>query len=839
MRADIVVIGSGIAGLTAALRIHAEDPELTLLVLTKDVLNAGSTQWAQGGIAAALGPDDTPDQHEWDTLVAGAGACDLDAVRALVTEGPDAVRELIALGTNFDHNPDGELSLTREGGHHMDRILHAGGDATGAEIQRALIAAVERTPAIEVIAHALALDLQLAADGGVAGVTLHVMGEGQHDGVGAVDCRAVVLASGGLGQVFSQTTNPPVTTGDGMAMAFRAGAVLRDLEFVQFHPTVMYLGPDSRGQQPLISEAVRGEGAFLVDFEGTRFMQGQHELADLAPRDVVAKAITRRMNETGKPHMWLDARHLGAEFWEHRFPTILATCREYGVDPVTELIPVAPACHYASGGVATDLWGRTSVPGLYATGEVACSGVHGANRLASNSLLEGLVFSRRIAAVLPLEIRPWAPAEADTRAPGLVPADTRRRLQEVMTGQVGVLRSAGGLAEALRALDALAGAGGGQPDTASWETTNLLSISAALTAAATVREETRGSHWREDFPERDDIGWSGHIDATLGDDASPHLRFGHRRPTDLELPAGLRRLQPFPRALVAEIVAAGLDPADVQAHIAAALEEDLPGYAVDTTSVATIPAEARGQGVFAAREEGVVAGLGIAELAFRYVLGDDVEITDRVPDGTRVAPGDVVMRVAGPTRGLLTAERTALNFASHLSGIATATARWVTALEGTRARVLDTRKTLPGWRALQKYAVRCGGGVNHRFSLADMAMVKDNHVIAAGGVVPAFEAVRAAYPDLPVEVEVTDLDQLCALLEAGCDRILLDNMDTATMAEAVRIAGGRATLEASGGLTLERAREVAETGVHFISVGALTHSVKVFDLGLDLTEDAP
>ncbi|MEZ5191701.1 MAG: FAD-dependent oxidoreductase [Nocardioides sp.] len=283
VRADIVVIGSGIAGLTAALRIHAEDPELTLLVLTKDVLNAGSTQWAQGGIAAALGPDDTPDQHEWDTLVAGAGACDLDAVRALVTEGPDAVRELIALGTNFDHNPDGELSLTREGGHHMDRILHAGGDATGAEIQRALIAAVERTPAIEVIAHALALDLQLAADGGVAGVTLHVMGEGQHDGVGAVDCRAVVLASGGLGQVFSQTTNPPVTTGDGMAMAFRAGAVLRDLEFVQFHPTVMYLGPDSRGQQPLISEAVRGEGAFLVDFEGTRFMQGQHELADLAP----------------------------------------------------------------------------------------------------------------------------------------------------------------------------------------------------------------------------------------------------------------------------------------------------------------------------------------------------------------------------------------------------------------------------------------------------------------------------------------------------------------------------------------------------------------------------
>src|SRR6478609_1160137 len=424
-RADVVVVGSGIAGLTAALRIHAADPALRLLVVTKDVLAAGSTQWAQGGIAAALGPGDTPEQHEHDTLVAGAGACDVEAVRVLVTEGPEAVRELIALGTQFDLHPDGELSLTREGGHHRDRIAHAGGDATGAEIQRALIAAVERAPEIEVIEHALAVDLLLAEDGGVAGLTLHVMGEGQRDGVGAVLCRAVVLASGGLGQVFAQTTNPAVSTGDGMAVALRAGAVLRDLEFVQFHPTVMWLGPDSRGQQPLISEAVRGEGAFLVDFEGHRFMQGVHELADLAPRDVVAKAIMRRMIETGHPHMWLDARHLGAAFWERRFPTILVTCRSYGVDPVTALIPVAPACHYASGGVATDLWGRTSVPGLYATGEVACSGVHGANRLASNSLLEGLVFSRRISDVLPGELPEQRTAAADRRTAGLASGDLR------------------------------------------------------------------------------------------------------------------------------------------------------------------------------------------------------------------------------------------------------------------------------------------------------------------------------------------------------------------------------------------------------------------------------
>jgi nicotinate-nucleotide pyrophosphorylase (carboxylating) len=299
----------------------------------------------------------------------------------------------------------------------------------------------------------------------------------------------------------------------------------------------------------------------------------------------------------------------------------------------------------------------------------------------------------------------------------------------------------------------------------------------------------------------------------------------------------------LPPALLAELADAGLDPEAVYAAIVSAVEEDLPasGGGRDVTSTATIPAQARGVADFAAREPGVVAGLTVAALVFHYVCGDDVTVTDRLPDGTHVVAGDVVMRVAGPVRGLLTAERTALNYASHLSGVATATAAWVAALEGTRARVLDTRKTLPNLRALQKYAVRCGGGVNHRFGLTDMAMVKDNHVVAAGGVVPAYRAVREAHPDLPVEVEVTDLGQLRELVEAGCERVLLDNMDTATMAEAVRLveemgATGRVTLEASGGLTLARAREVARTGVDFISVGALTHSVVVFDLGLDLQE---
>ena len=295
----------------------------------------------------------------------------------------------------------------------------------------------------------------------------------------------------------------------------------------------------------------------------------------------------------------------------------------------------------------------------------------------------------------------------------------------------------------------------------------------------------------------------------------------------------------LPAGLLDELKLAGLDPRAVYDAVVLAIAEDLPGE--DVTSEATIPVTARGTADLAAREPGVVAGLTVAALVFHYVMGDDVKITDRAVDGSPVAPGDVVMRVSGPTRGLLTAERTALNYASHLSGVATATAAWVAALDGTCARVLDTRKTLPTYRALQKYAVRCGGGLNHRSSLSDMALVKDNHVVAAGGVVPAYRAVREAYPELPVEVEVTDLDQLRELLEAGCERILLDNMDCPTMVEAVRMVeqGGsdrRATLEASGGLTFERAREVAETGVDFISVGALTHSVKVFDLGLDLQD---
>ncbi|HEX2074717.1 MAG TPA: L-aspartate oxidase [Geodermatophilus sp.] len=525
LTADVCVVGSGVAGLCVAL--HARAAGLSVAVVTKVGADAGSTRWAQGGIAAVLDPADTPEAHARDTEVAGVGLCEPDAVRVLVTEGPQRLGQLIGWGAAFDRDPAGRLLLTREGGHSADRIVHAGGDATGFEVQRALQDAVRADPGVTLVEHAMVLDLLTDADGRAAGVTLHVLGEGSADGVGAVRARAVVLATGGMGQVYAATTNPSVSTGDGVALGLRAGAVATDLEFVQFHPTSLYRGPGARGQQPLVSEALRGEGAVLRDGAGERFMLGVHPLAELAPRDVVAKAITRVQLRDGVDHVWLDAREVPG--LAERFPTIVASCRAAGIDPVTELVPVTPAAHYASGGLVTDLAGRTTVPGLYACGEVACTGVHGANRLASNSLLEGLVFAARIGAELaerlPLTV-PAAPRQAALS--GLLDPAGRREVTETMSARVGALRSGAGLAEAT---DRLAGLAAGlataevAPGVESWEATDLLTVASALTAAAGAREETRGCHWREDHPDTDDA-WRVHLDVRL--DADGHLRLTRR-----------------------------------------------------------------------------------------------------------------------------------------------------------------------------------------------------------------------------------------------------------------------------------------------------------------------
>jgi L-aspartate oxidase len=525
--ADVIVVGSGVAGLTTALRVRAQGR--SVLLVTKATVDEGSTRWAQGGIAAALADDDSPEEHLRDTLEAGGGLCNEEAVRILVTEGPDAVRELISWGARFDTDPTGSIALTREGGHHRNRIAHAGGDATGAEVSRALVAAVSADPDIEVVENALVLDLIKDGQGSAAGVTLHVIGPGRRDGVGAALAPAVVLATGGFGQVFGQTTNPYVSTGDGVALALRTGAAVADVEFVQFHPTVLWLGPLAQGQQPLVSEAVRGEGAVLVDDAGERFMIGEHPMADLAPRDVVAKAIRRRMRQTGAAHMWLDGRRLGADVWVQRFPTILASCRLRGIDPVTDLIPVAPAQHYASGGVLTDLDGRSTIPGLYACGEVACSGVHGANRLASNSLLEGLVFGRRISAAIERDLAGrHSVDEVGTQVPnsgeGLVVANSvRRPMQQAMDKDAGVLRSAKSLTAARDWIDDVLSSERcqGSPCTEDWEATNLLTVARVLVEHASLREETRGSHWREDFPETAE-GWRLRLVTTMTADGTLH-----------------------------------------------------------------------------------------------------------------------------------------------------------------------------------------------------------------------------------------------------------------------------------------------------------------------------
>ena len=495
---DVIIVGSGIAGLTTALQIRAYG--YSVLLVTKARVDEGSTKWAQGGIAAALGPGDSPAEHEADTLKAGAGLCDRKAVHALVTEGPEAVARLIARGAVFDRAASGEIALTREGGHLKNRILHAGGDATGAEISRALLAAVTDDPGIEVIEHALVLDALKSESGRVCGVTLHVIGEGSRDGVGRALAKAVILGTGGLGQVFAQTTNPSVSTGDGVALALRAGADVADVEFIQFHPTVLYLVAKSSGQQPLISEAVRGEGAILLNDAKEQFMVGVHPLADLAPRDIVAKAIMSQMLKSGARHVWLDVSKI-ANFSE-RFPNIYQSCIDHGINPDRDLIPVAPAAHYASGGVRVDLAGRSSVPGLYACGETACTGVHGANRLASNSLLEGLVFAARIADDIHLTLRKLKREEPVMMSSSeiLIVPEARTEIANAMSVGAGVIRTRTSLESTAQHLDKIGETNSDKPCVEAWEATNLFTLAKVIVASALIREETRGSHWREDFP---------------------------------------------------------------------------------------------------------------------------------------------------------------------------------------------------------------------------------------------------------------------------------------------------------------------------------------------------
>ncbi|MGQ0520949.1 MAG: L-aspartate oxidase [Actinomycetota bacterium] len=498
MDLDLLVLGSGVAGLSAAVRAALAEPGLRVGVLTKGELSQSATRWAQGGVAAVLGGDeDSTDLHLADTLAAGAGLCDGDAVRVLVDEGPGRVNELIALGAVFDRDREGALLLAREGGHSTARVVHAGGAATGAEIERALVDAVRATAAA-VMERWFALDLVVEGGRCRGVVALDEAGDRRE-----VRAGHVLLATGGAGQLFAVTTNPLEATGDGVAMALRAGVAVADLEFLQFHPTALHHPAMPR---PLLSEALRGHGALLRDSRGSRFVD------ELKPRDEVSRAMTALILEQGVEHLWLDAT--GLERFDQRFPTIHASLRAVGLDPTTDWLPVAPAAHYLSGGIVTDLEGASALPGLWACGEVACTGVHGANRLASNSLLEGMVFGPRVVEavlsgrsgpsdtgamrdvlhaapgrVLPLRAAPPAPAPEPCE-----PVKARSVLQHAMTDGAGVLRSAASLAETASVLESLGDV------SADAELANLALVARGLVLAATAREETRGCHGRTDFP---------------------------------------------------------------------------------------------------------------------------------------------------------------------------------------------------------------------------------------------------------------------------------------------------------------------------------------------------
>jgi L-aspartate oxidase len=503
--ADLVVVGSGVAGLSAALR--ARELGLRVLLVTKAAMSDGNTRWAQGGVAVVLpgehDPGDTVAAHVEDTLTAGAGLCDETAVRTVIADGPAAVTALRQLGAVFDADPTGRLARGREGGHRAFRVVHAGGDATGAEVERALVAAA-LDGGLPVLEQHVAVDALRTADGAVGGLLVL-----DGDGVpGTLRAPAVLLATGGLGQLYQATSNPEQATADGLALALRAGASVADLEFVQFHPTVLYTGGAARGRCPLVTEAVRGEGAVLVDTTGRRVMAGVHPLADLAPRDVVSGAITRRLAEIGGDHVYLDATALGAEFGR-RFPTVLAACRAVGVDPVVEPIPVAPAAHFSCGGVVSTVDGRTELAGLYAAGEVARTGLHGANRLASNSLLEGLVVGRRVAEAVAQDLAAGLLGDPRTVEDAVLPAAPvadRDEVQRLMSRHAAIGRSATGLAAARAELAAATVVRPLWTRTAV-EDAALTLVADTLLTMADNRTESRGCQVRDDFPARDDAHW--------------------------------------------------------------------------------------------------------------------------------------------------------------------------------------------------------------------------------------------------------------------------------------------------------------------------------------------
>ena len=771
---DVVILGGGLAGIYTALNL---DKSLSVGLFIKDKIEKGSSNLAQGGIAAEVNFDENKkNEHFEDTLRAGSYINDVLATKVLVNEAKVNIENMISLGVSFDRTNDGELVKTLEGGHRSKRILHAGGDATGACIMKDLRKKLYTYDNVSIFENEMAFDIIIDNNKAVGVIVIDPNNEPIY-----VFSNRIVIATGGLGGIYKNSTNEKIACGDGIALAYRAGIEISNMEFVQFHPTGLY-EDDKQGQRFLISEAVRGEGAILRNIEGERFMaKYDKERMELAPRDVVSQSIYREMFDTWSDHVYLDITHRPKEFLQKRFPTIYEKCLSIGVDMSKDYIPVAPIEHFLCGGIKTDINGNTSLKNVFAVGECANTGVHGANRLASNSLLECIVFGKRIADGIN-EFKDDDDIKKHNYVFKKIPNEfykynfksIRVEIREIMDKYVSIVRTTEGLEIAKTIISNHYNNLIKLNNVMSryyYETLNMATCALLIIEAAINRKCSLGSHYR---------------------------------------------------------LNSSIDYKIVDKIIKDALFEDMPNGDITTDNLISDSHTSKAK--FIAKEDGIISGCEIVKRVFELV-GGNFNISFNFNDGDYVKAYDVIATISGNTKTILKGERVALNLFQRMSAIATTTNKYVKAVVGN-TKILDTRKTTPNLRYLEKLAVKHGGGTNHRFSLSDMVMLKDNHIDAQGSITKAVSIVKSKVNNVKIEVEVETLEQFIEALNTECDIIMLDNMSNELMAKCVSLNNGKKQLEASGNMSLERIEEVSKIGVDFISVGALTHSVKAFDISL-------
>ncbi|PKO98096.1 MAG: hypothetical protein CVU13_11740 [Bacteroidetes bacterium HGW-Bacteroidetes-8] len=839
-RYDYLIAGSGLAGLYAA---FVASKYGSVAIVTKSKVSDSNTYYAQGGIASVTDNEDTPEFHSNDTITAGRGLCNPVVVDALVNECPLRIKELIEDGMNFDMS-GGVLALGLEGGHRRRRVLHAGGDITGRRISEFMTSQIISNPKIALFENHQALEIILDSDGKGDG--------GRCIGLKVWNfetCRqenfyagSTIMALGGASAIYSRTTNPNTSIGDGIALCYNAGCQAADMEFIQFHPTTLY-SPDNKSY--LISEAVRGEGAHLLNHKGERFMVNIHPLAELAPRDVVAQAIEReiKLDPEKRPYVYLSLKHLDPEKIKSRFPHIFQKCEDLGID-MRDRVPVAPAAHYMVGGVKCDIDGKSSIEGLYVCGELASTGIMGANRLASNSLAECIVFGyRAVMSAKEHQASDRFPLESLNKYIGSGPeseyylnparSDHYYRIREhisfIMTRYAGIVRDREGLESAVTELEQIKKSLLERDCDKEYYSTiskNLITVAELIICGALYREESRGGHFRSDYPNENSynlyhtIQQKGKMNGSLS--ANWYATVKRTMPNN--------RKESSPKKQNNRIMTHN---SLIDKIIDLAIEEDVASGDITTNSI--ILEKTKATAVFKMKADGVVSGISIIKRVFEH-LDKNVIWRPFVKDGDSVNKEDVIVEIEGSYRCLLTSERIALNILQRMSGIATLTAQFVKEIEGTDTKILDTRKTAPGLRVLDKMAVAAGGGKNHRMGLYDMVLIKDNHIKIAGGIKNAVAQVRENINmGMKIEVETSNLDEVKEAVECGADIIMLDNMDNATMKRAIELIAGRAESEASGNMTLSRVKEVALLGVNYISVGALTHSISALDISMNVT----